>query len=219
MRRGRILVIEDDPALAGLVAEELRAGGYDVTHAATGGDGLAEAALQPFDLVLLDLGLPDVDGLEVAERLRDDDVPILMVTARGDVESRVQGLYAGASDYLTKPFDVRELVARVHARLRETLGGEVLRHGELEFVPDTRTVRVAERTLILPEREGEVLRLLLAHPGRVFSRAELEHRIYQGEPPTSNTVQVYISQLRRKLAELGLGPVVRTVRGKGYTVA
>lgn len=219
MRRARILVIEDDPALAGLVAEELGAGGYDVTQAATGGDGLAEAALHPFDLVLLDLGLPDVDGLEVAERLRDDGLPILMVTARGDVESRVQGLYAGASDYLTKPFDVRELVARVHARLRETLGGEVLRHGELEYVPDTRTVRVEQRTLVLPEREGEVLRLLLAHPGRVFSRAELEHRVYHGEPPSSNTVQVYISQLRRKLAELGLGPVVRTVRGKGYTVA
>lgn len=219
MTRARLLVVEDDPALAKLMASELEAAGYDVATAATGGEGLAEAALRPFDLVLLDLGLPDLDGLEVAERLRDDGVAILMVTARADVESRVAGLYAGASDYLAKPFDVRELVARVHARVREVAGDEVLRHGPIAFTPETRTVRAHDASLVLPEREAEVLRLLLAHPGRVFSRDELEHRLYGDEPPASNTVQVYVSQLRRKLGALGAGPVVRTVRGKGYTVA
>lgn len=219
MRRGAILVIEDDRGLSSLVAEELREYGYDVVEAASGGDGLAHAALQPFDLVLLDLNLPDLDGLEVAERLRDDELPILMMTARSDVESRLVGLYAGASDYLSKPFDVRELLARVHARIRERLGGDVLRHGALEFEVATRTARSAGRTVILPEREGELLRLLLAHKGRVFSRDELEHRLYDGVPPASNTVQVYVSQVRRKLAGIGVDQVVRTVRGKGYTVA
>lgn len=219
MKHGTILLIEDDRALSSLVAVELRACGYDVVEAASGGDGLAHAALQPFDLVLLDLNLPDVDGLEVAERLRDDELPILMMTARSDVESRLVGLYAGASDYLTKPFDVRELLARVHARIRERLGGDVLRHGTLEFEVATRTARADGRTVTLPDREGELLRLLLAHKGRVFSRDELEHRLYGGEPPGSNTVQVYVSQVRRKLAGIGVDQVVRTVRGKGYTVA
>lgn len=219
MRHGTILVIEDDRTLCALVASELRECGYEVVEATSGSDGLAHAAQRPFDLVLLDLNLPDVDGLEVAERLRDDELPILMMTARADVESRLAGLYAGASDYLPKPFDVRELMARVHARLRDRLGGDVLRHGPLEFEVVTRTARADGKSVTLPAREGELLRLLLAHKGRVFSRDELEHRLYDGDPPASNTVQVFVSQLRRRLAQIGVDQVVRTVRGKGYTVA
>ncbi|MDZ7801937.1 MAG: response regulator transcription factor [Trueperaceae bacterium] len=219
MTRGRILFIEDDGALRDLVARELRTLGYEVIEAGTGGDGLGEAALKAFDLAVLDLNLPDMDGLEVAERLRDDEVPILMLTARTDVDSRVAGLYAGASDYVPKPFDVRELVARVHVRMRESAGSDVLEYGSLRLQVETRTLRAGGREVVLPEREAELLRLLLAHPGKVFTRDELERRLYDGELPESNTVQVFVSQVRRKLADLGENDVIQTVRGKGYTVA
>lgn len=219
MTRGRILFIEDDAALRDLVARELRTLGYEVIEAGTGGDGLGEAALKAFDLAVLDLNLPDMDGLEVAERLRDDEVPILMLTARTDVDSRVAGLYAGASDYVPKPFDVRELVARVHVRMRESAGSDVLEYGSLRLQVETRTLRAGGREVVLPEREAELLRLLLAHPGKVFTRDELERRLYDGELPESNTVQVFVSQVRKKLADLGENDVIQTVRGKGYTVA
>jgi DNA-binding response OmpR family regulator len=216
--RGRILVVEDDVALAALVTEELEVAGYEVQRATTGSEGLGEVALHPFDLVLLDLNLPDGDGLEVAERLRDDGVAVLMMTARGDVESRVAGFDAGATDYVPKPFDVRELLARVHARMRERVGGEVLERGDVAYEVETRTVRAAGGSITLPPREAELLQLLMAHPGRVFSRADIEHRLHQGELPASNTIQVHVSQLRRRLAEIGVRTLVRTVRGRGYTV-
>lgn len=219
MTRGRILFIEDDAALRDLVARELRTLGYEVIEAGTGGEGLGEAALKAFDLAVLDLNLPDMDGLEVAERLRDDEVPILMLTARTDVDSRVAGLYAGASDYVPKPFDVRELVARVHVRMRESAGSDVLEYGSLRLHVEARALRSGEREVVLPEREAELLRLLLAHPGKVFTREDLERRLYDGELPESNTVQVFVSQVRKKLADLGENDVIQTVRGKGYTVA
>jgi DNA-binding response OmpR family regulator len=188
-------------------SEELEVAGYEVQRATTGSEGLGEVALHPFDLVLLDLNLPDGDGLEVAERLRDDGVAVLMMTARGDVESRVAGFDAGATDYVPKPFDVRELLARVHARMRERVGGEVLERGDVAYEVETRTVRAAGGSITL-----------MAHPGRVFSRADIEHRLHQGELPASNTIQVHVSQLRRRLAEIGVRTLVRTVRGRGYTV-
>ena len=215
-----VLVVEDDARLRELVRRELEAVGYRVVEAASGGDGLARALDGDIDLVVLDLNLPDVDGIEVAERLRADvgDVPILMLTARADVKSKVEGLYAGASDYLTKPFAVQELVARVHVRLRERETPDELRHGDLVLQPSSATVRVDGRVGVLPERECEVLRLLLANRGRVFSKDDLERRLYGSDGPGSNTIEVYVYQLRKRLQLLGVDDLIVTVRGKGYLI-
>jgi len=217
--RARILLVEDDPALRDLVARELADAGFDVHAVGRGGDALADAVERPPDLVVLDLGLPDVDGLDVAKRLHEDGVAILMLTARTQVEARVEGLYAGASDYMTKPFDVRELLARVHAHVRDRgNGGEEIVHGAIRLHVESGTVTVGEASEVLPTREADLLQLLLAHPGKVFPREELEHRLYGIESPDSNAVQVYVSRLRRTLAGLGAENAIVTLRGKGYTV-
>lgn len=219
MTRGRLLLIEDDARLRTLVRQELSAAGFGIEVAATGGDGLAMTVEQAYDLVILDLNLPDVDGLEIAERLKaDGEVPILMLTARGDVTSRVDGLYAGASDYLTKPFDVRELIARVHVQLRERVAVDRVTHGDLVLDVGSSTASVHEHSVVLPEREGEILRLLLTNPGRVFSRNDLERRLYGSAVPESNTVEVFVYQLRQKLAGIGVQDLIRTIRRKGYMV-
>lgn len=220
MPQAHLLVVEDDPRLRALLVEALVAAGHRVTAVGEGGDALVTAMAGDVDLVLLDLNLPDVDGLEVARRLRaDGDVPIVMLTARGDVPSRIEGLYAGAADYVTKPFDVQELLARVHVRLRERrVGGAIVEHAGVRLHPTTHRVSVGDADAALPELEVELLRLLLAHPGRVFSREDLETRLYGGDLPDSNTVEVFVYQLRKRLRALGAGEVIRTVRGKGYTV-
>lgn len=217
--RGRVLVVEDDPRLRSLLREALEREGHRATVVGTGSDALVASMDAAHDLVILDLNLPDVDGLEVAERLRGDDVPILMLTARGDVGSRVQGLYAGAADYVTKPFDLAELLARVHVRLRERrVDTDVVEHAGLVLRPATREVAGRAGRAALPDLEFELLRLLVAHPGRVWSREDLEHRLYGGALPASNTVEVFVSKLRRRLRDLGHDDLIRTVRGKGYTV-
>ncbi len=214
----RILIIEDDAPLRELLAYELQQRSFDVTAVGRGGDGLAAAADQPPDLVILDLGLPDIDGLDVAARLHEDDVPVLILTARSDVDARVEGLYAGASDYVTKPFELRELVARIHAKMRDRGGSEELVRGVITLHVATGTVRVGSETRVLPTREADLLQLLLAHPGKVFAREELEHRLYGMESPDSNAVQVYVSRVRRTLAEMGAENAIVTLRGKGYTI-
>jgi len=220
MPPAHLLVIEDDPRLRALLQQALTGAGHRVTAVATGGDGLAAALAASVDLVLLDLNLPDVDGIEVARRLRaDGDVPILMLTARADVAHRVEGLYAGAADYVTKPFDVQELLARVHVRLRDRgVGDAVVEHAGVRLHVSTHRVSVGDADVALPELEVELLRLLLAHPGRVFSRSDLEFRLYGDDLPGSNTVEVFVYHLRKLLKALGAGEVIRTVRGKGYTV-
>lgn len=222
MRRGgaRVLLIEDDRDLLRLLEEQLTAVGYRVATAETGADGSFLAETEPFDLVVLDLNLPDMDGIEVAENLKARvEAPILMLTARGDVDSRVEGLYAGASDYVTKPFSVPELIARVHARLRERAGAaEPTRYGDLELDADACAVRLRGSECGLPEREFELLRLLIEQRGKVFSRADLEHRLYGERLPESNTIEVFVHNLRKRLSGLGMDDVIRTVRGKGYLV-
>lgn len=216
-----LLVVEDDPRLQGLLRDAFVAAGHRATVVGTGTAGLEAAFAGDVDLVVLDLNLPDVDGVEVARRLRaDGDVPILMLTARGDVASRVEGLYAGAADYVTKPFDVQELLARVHVRLRERRqGSDVVAHGGVELRPATLSASGPAGTAVLPELEFELLRLLLEHPGRVWSRDDLERRLYGDDLPESNTVEVFVSKLRKRLRALGVeGEPIRTVRGKGYTV-
>jgi len=216
-----ILVVEDDLRLATLLRQELAQGGYRVEVVHNGTDALLKADEHPFDLVILDLNLPDIDGLEVAARLRSDsEVSILMLTARGDVGSRVEGLYAGASDYLTKPFSVQELRARVHVRLRErSRPAEVLTYGTLALEPAAGHCAVAGETLSLTSLEFRLLELFLTHKGRIFSKEDLEDRLYGAERlPGSNTVEVFVSNLRRKLAAADLQGMIQTVRGMGYVV-
>jgi len=217
--RTRILVVEDDSALAHLVVEQLGHAGYRAEAVGFGRDAIQRAQETSFDLVVLDLNLPDIDGIEVAERLREDSqAAILMLTARADVDSRVEGLYAGASDYLAKPFSVQELLARVHVRLRERQATGVLHHDDLELDPDALSCRCGDQTVVLPEREFELLRLLVRHRGRLFSREDIERSLYGADVPESNTVEVFVYNLRRKLAKLGRKDMIRTVRNRGYMV-
>ncbi len=221
----RILVVEDDLRLATLLRQELAHDGHRITVVHNGTDALLRADEHAFDLVILDLNLPDIDGLEVAERLRADarsgsEVSILMLTARGDVGSRVEGLYAGASDYLTKPFSVQELRARVHVRLRErSQAAEVLTYETLSLEPAAGSCTAAGKSLLLTSLEFRLLKLFLTHKGRIFSKEDLEDRLYGAERlPGSNTVEVFVSNLRRKLAAADLQGMIQTVRGMGYVV-
>lgn len=214
----RILVVEDDARLRSLLEQELASDGHVVVAVGTAGEGLFRAEEETYDLLVLDLGLPDGDGLEVAQRLRDrHDLPILMLTARADVDSRVRGLYAGAADYMTKPFSVPELLARVHVRLRERRTPGRLGHLDLELDPDASAARGPGGEMVLPEREFALLRMLVEHPGRLLTRDEIERRLYvASERPGSNTVEVFVHHVRRKLEQLDAKARIRTVRGKGY---
>lgn len=216
---GRVLVVEDDANLAAMLWEQLAIAGYGVELASTLAEARAALADVPFDLLVLDLQLPDGDGLDLAEEIRQDDrMAVLILSARADVESRVAGLYAGASDYVTKPFSVQELLARVHVRLRERGQATTLRFGDVELDPRTGRCVVGEHSLLLPEREAAVLALLLRYRGRVFSQADLERALYGADVPDSNTVEVFVYNVRKKLAALGQREVIRTVRNRGYVV-
>lgn len=216
---GRLLVVEDDAKLATLLREQLAIAGYGVQVAASLAEARLALADAPYDLVVLDLHLPDGDGLDLAEEIRRDErMAVLILSARADVESRVAGLYAGASDYVTKPFSVQELLARVHVRLRERGQAATLRHGAIEFDPGTGRCAVGTDSVLLPEREAAVLALLLRYRGRVFGQADLERALYGADVPDSNTVEVFVYNLRRKLSGLGQRDVIRTVRNRGYVI-
>ncbi|MFO7545733.1 MAG: response regulator transcription factor [Trueperaceae bacterium] len=216
---GRLLVVEDDMQLSAMLREQLAIAGYLVEVAGTLADARGAMAEALFDLVVLDLQLPDGDGLTLAEEIRrDDEVAVLILSARADVESRVAGLYAGASDYVTKPFSVQELLARIHVRLRERGQAETLRYRDLELDPRTGRCDVGDQNVLLPEREAAVLALLLRYRGRVFSQADLERALYGADVPESNTIEVFVYNLRRKLAGLGHRDVIRTVRNRGYVI-
>lgn len=215
----RLLLVEDDPMIGESVQDALRSAGYAVDWCR---DGLAaDAALEAeaYDLVLLDLGLPGRDGLEVlrALRARRRTEPVIIATARDAVEQRVAGLDAGADDYLLKPYDLDELLARIRAHLRRAEGRAepVYAHGNVTINPATREVLADQRPVLLTAREWAVLELLLARPGVILSRAQIEGRIFGwGEEIGSNAVEVYIHGLRRKL-----GPeLIQNVRGVGYLV-
>lgn len=215
----QLLVVEDDRQLAALLREQLTLAGHKPVVAGT----LREARLAlleyRFDLILLDLNLPDGDGLDLAKEVMEEhDTPMLMLTARADVDNRIAGLYAGASDYLTKPFNVMELLARVHVRLRERGVQAQLTYGDLTLDPTTGVCSVGETVVNLPEREFAVLRLLLQYRGRLFTKEDLERAVYGVDSPDSNTIEVYVYNLRRKLKGLGLEDVIRTVRNRGYLV-
>jgi DNA-binding response OmpR family regulator len=211
-----VLVVEDEASIGSLVRRYLEREGFDVVWVRSGEEALAELPRHHVSLVVLDLGLPGIDGLEVCRRLRSE-VPIIMLTARDDEPDRVAGLEAGADDYVPKPFSPRELVARVKAVLRRTAPGspdDLLRVGPVTLSQSAREVRVDGREVDLTAREFDLLAYLLAHPGVVISRQLLlEHVwgfVYPGE---TRTVEVHVAQLRKKL---GVPTLIRTVRGAGY---
>jgi two-component system OmpR family response regulator len=215
----RILLVEDDKMIGEAVLDFLRADGYAVDWVQDG--EMAETALrtQTYDLVLLDLGLPRRDGLSVLRslRARKQRIPVLIATARDSVAQRIEGLDAGADDYVLKPYDMDELLARIRALLRRAAGRAepVYEHGGVTINPATREVTVQGAAVTLSGREWAVLEPLLAHPGLVLSRAQLEEKLYGWKDDiSSNAVEVYVHGLRRKLgAEL-----IQNIRGVGYLV-
>jgi DNA-binding response OmpR family regulator len=217
--RPRVLVIEDDPDIARLLELELGEAGFAVEHHGFGAAGLTALRERLPDVVVLDLGLPDLDGAEVARRIRRTEaVPIVVLTAADELGSKLRLLEDGADDYLVKPFHVEELIARLRVQLRSRADEAVLRVGELRVDRMAREVRLAEREVPLSPREFELLALLAAQPGRVFARAEIERRVWGEEPPASNSVDVHVAHLRGKLRAAGAPGLIRTVRGVGYAV-
>ncbi len=217
MARARVLLIEDDLLLAEVIRTELaRRVDLDVAH--TGRAGLQLARDGGYAVVVLDLNLPDLDGLSVAEQLRDTGPEILMLTARADVRSRVAGLYAGAADYLAKPFHMEELIARVHARLRAQQPQERVRLGALDLDLAARQLRVEQVTVALTPQEYDLVVLLASHPGRVFSKDAIADHLYEDSQPTSNAVEALVSRVRAKLAGTAASGAIVTVRGFGYVV-
>jgi two-component system, OmpR family, response regulator MprA len=220
--RPRVLVIEDDVDIAGVLRRSLDKEGYEVRIAADGEAALDEAGLFEPDAVVLDLGLPKLDGVEVCRRLRKDgDVPILILTARDAVDARVEGLDSGADDYLVKPFERDELLARMRALLRRRppRGSAYVVVGDLRLNPDAREVFRGERQLDLTAREFELLEYLMRNARIVVSRQTLLDEVWGYHPfAETNTVDVFISNLRRKLEDGGEPRVLHTMRGAGYVL-
>jgi two-component system, OmpR family, response regulator MprA len=219
----KILVIDDDPAVSASLERALKLEGYQVELAADGSAGLATLALEPPDAVVLDLGLPDIDGIEVCRRMRaaKDDTPVLMLTARDAVNDRVQGLDAGADDYLVKPFALAELLARLRALLRRRSGeeGEVLRFGDLSLDLGTREARRGQRLFSLTRIEFDLLELFLRHPRQVLTRDVILERVWGYDFDSgTNSLAVYVGYLRRKTEEGGEPRYIHTVRGVGYVL-
>jgi DNA-binding response OmpR family regulator len=219
-----VLVVEDEASIASFVSLYLKNAGYAVRTAATGGDALAQATSDPPSLIILDLNLPDIDGIEVCRRIRKiADIPILMLTARDEDVDKIIGLEVGADDYLTKPFNPRELVARVKSVLRRStpdrkdLESATLRHGDLLVDAGRREVRVGDEEIQLAPKEFDLLWELLDHRGLVLTRDQLLERVwgytFAGD---TRTVDVHVRQLRRKLGDAS--PIV-TVWGVGYKVS
>jgi two-component system, OmpR family, response regulator MprA len=221
-RDPRVLVVEDDEDIAQALQRSLRLEGYEVRVAGDGEAALqAATAFQP-DLVVLDLGLPKLDGIEVARRLRArDDVPILVLTARDALEARVEGLDSGADDYLVKPFERQELLARLRALLRRRppRGSASVIVADLSLNPDTHEVRRGEREIELTQREFELLEYLMRNERIVVPRQRLLEEVWGYDPfATTNTIEVFVSNLRRKLEAGGEPRLLHTIRGAGYVL-
>jgi DNA-binding response OmpR family regulator len=218
----RVLVVEDDGDIAGVLRRSLGMEGYEVRIAADGERALQEAAVFEPDAVVLDLGLPGIDGVEVSRRLRESgDVPILILTARESLDSRVEGLDSGADDYLVKPFEREELLARLRALLRRRppRGSAFLTSGDIRLNPATREVYRGDRALDLTSREFELLEHMVRNERLVVSRQNLLDEVWDYHPyAETNTVDVFVSNLRRKLEEGGEPRVLHTVRGAGYVL-
>ncbi len=215
----RILIAEDDQVLADGLLRSLRAAGYAVDQVASGSEADAAVASHEFDLLILDLGLPKMHGLEVLKRLRarGSSMPVLILTAADSVEQRVNGLDLGADDYMAKPFSLQELEARVRALTRRGLGtaSSIIKHGPLSFDATGRVAYLDEQMVELSARELSLLEVLLQRAGRLVSKDQLVERLCEwGEEVSTNAIEVYIHRLRKKIER---GPVrIATVRGLGY---
>ena len=219
----RVLVVEDDEEIAQVLQRALRLEGYEVKVAGDGVQALDDVHAFLPDLIVLDLGLPRLDGIDVARRLRrdEDDTPILMLTARDALDSRVEGLDVGADDYLVKPFERQELLARLRALLRRRppRGMAPLRVGDLTLNPDTHEVRRGDREIELTQREFELLEYLMRNERLVVSRDTLLEDVWgYVTPGETNTVDVFVSNLRRKLEASDEPRLLHTVRGAGYVL-
>ena len=220
----RVLIVEDDEEIASVLQRSLRMEGYEAEICANGNDALGHSRTFNPDLVVLDLGLPGLDGMEVARLLRGEaagDVPILMLTARDAVESRVQGLDAGADDYLVKPFEREELLARIRALLRRRppRGSASLAVGDLQLNPDRHEVRRGDREIELTQREFELLEFMMRNERIVIGRQQLLEDVWGYDPfADTNTIEVFVSNLRRKLEAGGEPRILHTVRGAGYVL-
>jgi two-component system response regulator MprA len=224
MIRMRILVVDDDRSVRDALRRALGLAGYDVDSAEGGQQALTQIAAGVPDAVVLDIGLPDIDGVEVCRRLRrgGNRVPILMLTARDAVEDRIDGLDAGADDYVVKPFDLGELKARLRALLRRT-GGEgdpdTLVFAELKLDGARHGVEVDGSFVELTRTEYQLLELLMLNPRRVLPHSVIYDRVWGYDfGPASNALRVYVGYLRRKIEEAGARPLIHTVRGVGYAL-
>lgn len=220
----RILVVDDDRAVREALRRALTLAGYEVTAAEDGEQALGLIAEAVPEAVLLDIGLPGVDGIEVCRRVRrlGNRVPILMLTARDAVAERIDGLEEGADDYMVKPFDVGELKARLRALLRRAnpaVDGEALCFAELRLDSDRHAAQVGERFVELTRTEYQLLELLMLNPRRVLSHGLIYDRVWGYDfGPASNALRVYIGYLRRKLEDAGARELIHTVRGVGYSL-
>ncbi len=218
----RILVVEDDPETAGQLAEELTTSGYEVDLAATGREALSHSAARDYAVITIDRMLPDIDGLSVMRRLRDDGIaaPFLIISALGEVDDRVRGLRAGGDDYLVKPFSFIELLARLEAlgRRSDTIAKEtILRVGDLAIDLISRTASRHGKEIQLLPKEFQLLEYLVRNEGRVVSRALLLQHVWDLHfDPSTNIIDVYVGRLRRKVDDQQAYPLIHTVRGIGY---
>lgn len=221
--RELILVVEDEPDLRSLLDRQLEREGYRVVTAEDGIDALEKVWSEPVDLLLLDLMLPHMDGTEVCRRLKRDErtarLPVIMLTAKQEPVDRIAGLELGADDYITKPFNLRELVLRIAAVLRRARGEEerrnIIGYGELKIDPTSRIVEVDGREKELTAREFDLLHFLLTHPDRVFSRSDLLRQVWEYDfEGYDRTVDAHVARLRRKIG--GPGRWIETVWGIGY---
>jgi two-component system, OmpR family, response regulator MprA len=220
----RVLIVDDDRSLREALRRALLLGGYETVSAANGREALARVTDATPDALVLDVGLPDLDGLEVCRRLRagGNRVPVLMLTARDAIEDRIEGLDAGADDYLVKPFDVGELKARLRALLRRVSAEDApneLTFDELRLDPERHGVIVREEFVELTRTEYQLRELLMRNPRRVLPHDLIYDRVWGYDfGPASNALRVYIGYLRRKLQDAGARPLLHTVRGVGYVL-
>jgi two-component system response regulator MprA len=219
MNGSRILVVEDDSRLAATLDRVLTAEGHHIDVVGDGLQALRLAREQPFDLVVLDVMLPSLDGVGVCRRLRATaQVPILMLTALGGTDDRVKGLDAGADDYLVKPFAYEELLARVRALLRRAGPQDHLRFADVLLEPPSRGAWRGDRSMSLTATEFQLLEHFMRHPRQVLTREQLLEAVWKGEPESDNVVAVYVGYLRQKLEEGGEPRLLQTVRGAGYAL-
>lgn len=217
----RVLIVEDDQQLNAQLKQFLQEAGYSVDTAQDGRDGLFKASEYPYDVAVIDLGLPTIDGIALIKKVRAKSIsyPILILTARERWQDKVEGLDAGADDYLTKPFHHEEMLARLNALLRRSVGlaNPIVTYGPITLNTTSQQVEVNQKPLELTAYEYKVLEYLILHPGKVVSKTELTEHIYaQDFDRDSNTIEVFVGRLRRKLDPLNEFKPIETLRGRGY---